>query len=115
MPCLVANISTPCMVNYLGTAAGTNGTPVDDNDDDDEGDKDAGGDATATKKKKKKKKKKGGGGGGAGDGVPTCPGGVGSKPAPSRGVTGFTDSYVRCVVGELCVFFGGGAIHEYPR
>lgn len=52
----------------------------------------AGAEAGAPKKKKKKKKKKGGGGGG----VPTCPGGTGSKVAPARGVTGFTDSYVRC-------------------
>lgn len=52
--------------------------------------------AAAAKKKKKKKKKKAGGGGG---GVPTCPGGTGSKVAPARGVTGFTDSYVRCGTG----------------
>ncbi|CAM9149457.1 unnamed protein product [Ectocarpus sp. 8 AP-2014] len=62
--------------------------------DGEEGDPDAAADAGETgagaaKKKKKKKKKKGSAG------VPTCPGGTGSKVAPARGVTGFTDSYVR--------------------
>lgn len=47
------------------------------------------------KKKKKKKKAAGGGDGVSGGGTPTCPGGAGSKIAPARGVTGFTDSYVR--------------------
>ena len=51
----------------------------------------------AAKKKKKKKKKKAGGSGG----VPTCPGGTGSKVAPARGVKGFTDSYVRYRAGGL--------------
>ncbi|CAM9901439.1 unnamed protein product [Ectocarpus sp. 12 AP-2014] len=60
----------------------------------DKGDADAAADAEeagagAAKKKKKKKRKKGSAG------VPTCPGGTGSKVAPARGVTGFTDSYVR--------------------
>ncbi|CBN76547.1 conserved unknown protein [Ectocarpus siliculosus] len=62
--------------------------------DGEEGDPDAAADAGETgagaaKKRKKKKKKKGSAG------VPTCPGGTGSKVAPARGVTGFTDSYVR--------------------
>ncbi|CAM9149372.1 unnamed protein product [Ectocarpus sp. 8 AP-2014] len=50
---------------------------------------DAGETGAGAAKKKKKKKKKGSAG------VPTCPGGTGSKVAPARGVTGFTDSYVR--------------------
>ncbi|CAB1113172.1 unnamed protein product [Ectocarpus sp. CCAP 1310/34] len=50
---------------------------------------DAGEACAGAAKKKKKKKKKGSAG------VPTCPGGTGSKVAPARGVTGFTDSYVR--------------------
>lgn len=60
----------------------------------DEGEEGTKGREDGAKKKNKKKKKKR-----SGEAVcatPCCPGGVGSKVAPGRGVKGFTDSYVRC-------------------
>lgn len=51
----------------------------------------ASGRATSAKKRRKKKASGSGGKGG----VPICPGGTGSKVAASRGLKGFTDSYVR--------------------
>lgn len=96
------SITSPGVTNGKASAAAT----ADDDDGNDAAADEESGEATAeggaAKKKKKRKKKKAGGGSMPGGGGSACPGGTGSKIAPARGVTGFTDSYVRCVqcVGE---------------
>jgi hypothetical protein len=80
---------------------------ADENDDDGaEENEPADGSAATKKKKKKKKKKKAASSAGNADGAaaaatggkgsgPFVPTSLGSKPCPSRLITGFTDSYVR--------------------
>eukprot|EP00611_Tribonema_gayanum_P011752 TRINITY_DN2210_c0_g1_i1.p1 TRINITY_DN2210_c0_g1~~TRINITY_DN2210_c0_g1_i1.p1 ORF type:complete len:480 (-),score=161.02 TRINITY_DN2210_c0_g1_i1:305-1744(-) len=98
---------------------------ADENEDDnDDGAEEEGGDTAAAKKKKKKKKKKKPASAKAAAVKAVI--GEGSKPCPSRGVTGFVDSYVRygqtdpptIPVAELPVFAGGnfpeGEIMEHP-
>eukprot|EP00953_Heterococcus_sp_UTEX-ZZ885_P003325 2323-Heterococcus_DN1.PRE.6 len=78
---------------------------ADENDDDGAVENEPDG-STATKKKKKKKKKKKAASSGGADGAAAAAGGAkasgpfvptsfGSKPCPSRLITGFTDSYVQ--------------------
>jgi methionyl aminopeptidase len=65
---------------------------ADENDDDGAAENEPADGSTATKKKKKKKKKKKSASSTGGPFVPTS---FGSKPCPSRLITGFTDSYVQ--------------------
>jgi methionyl aminopeptidase len=79
---------------------------ADENDDDGVAENEPADGSTATKKKKKKKKKKkaaisagadgaAGAAAGAKASGPFVPTSFGSKPCPSRLITGFTDSYVQ--------------------
>jgi methionyl aminopeptidase len=79
---------------------------ADENDDDGTVENEPADGSTATKKKKKKKKKKKAASSAGADGVAAAAGGAkasgpfvptsfGSKPCPSRLITGFTDGYVQ--------------------